>query len=281
VVKKPLCTLVKTIPPDMKNLLILCFLLQSLISNGQKTYLDENKVQVIDPSIAKYYKILENNSQSDSYKELCYFITGEKESEETFIKSKGKFIKTGESLTWHKNGQLKSRTIYLKGEKQGRDSTWYGSGQLKSEKTYVDGKYENELITYWQNGKIKRKDFFKKDQFRKGLCFDSLGNEIKHFDYEIMPLYEGGDKQLIDDIAYNLVYPERSKNAGTQGRVIVRFVVNEDGGISSVSILEGVRPELDEEAMRAVKTLKKFTPAYQDGEPVPVFYMVPVSFILK
>ncbi|MGB8490041.1 MAG: energy transducer TonB, partial [Bacteroidales bacterium] len=81
--------------------------------------------------------------------------------------------------------------------------------------------------------------------------------------------------------ANKLNYPIKSINSGIHGRVLVRFTVNTDGTISSVGIQEGVSPELNEEAMRVVKKLKKFKPGYQDGEPVPVFYMVPITFILN
>lgn len=265
----------------MKKLLILILLAQSLYSNAQKIYLDENKVQVTEPSTAKYYKIVESGNDSKGYKELHFYLTGEKESENTFIKSSGKFVKNGKSISWYKNGQLKSECNFIKGERDGKELTYYDNGQLKSEISDLDGQDKQLIVTYWKNGKTKRRDLFIKDKLETGFCFDSLGNEIEHFDYEGMPQYKGGDQQLLNDIANNLDYPIKSRDAGIQGRVLVRFVVSTDGSISSVSILEGVSPELNAEAIRVVKTLKRFKPGYQDGEPVPVFYMVPISFNLR
>ena len=43
----------------------------------------------------------------------------------------------------------------------------------------------------------------------------------------------------------------------------------------------GVDPDLDSEAARAVSQLGKFLPGKQGGKPVPVYYMVPVTFTLK
>jgi TonB family protein len=234
-----------------------------------------------DPSNAKYYNIVETENDSNGYKEIHFYLTGEKESENTFINSSGKFVKNGKSLSWYINGQLKSESNYIKGELDGKESTYYENGQLKSEINDLDNQNERLIVTYWKNGKIKRRDFFRKEQLQTGVCFDSLGNEIKHFDYEVMPQYKGGDQRLINDIANNLEYPIKSRDAGIQGRVLVRFVVSTDGSITSVSILEGVSPELNAEAIRVVKTLKKFKPGLQDGEPVPVFYGVPISFNLR
>ncbi|MCJ7448145.1 MAG: TonB family protein [Bacteroidales bacterium] len=263
----------------MKKLIILILLFQSVILNAQKVFLDENKVQISDSSSAEYYKIVEPSI--DGYKELHFYITGERESENIYIRSSGKYVKNGKSLSWFKNGLEKSEGTFIKGKQDGMELKYYDNGQLKSKINYIDDQYDKVIETFWKNEKIKRRDFYNLGKFENGNCYDSLGNEIKHFDFEIMPQYKGGDRQIISDIAYNLDYPTKSRDAGIQGRVLVRFVVNINGTISSVSILEGASPELNEEAIRVVKTLKKFKPGFQDGEPVPVFYMVPITFTLK
>ena len=58
----------------------------------------------------------------------------------------------------------------------------------------------------------------------------------------------------------NTIYPEASKAQNIQGRVIIRFCVTEKGGVSQISVLKGVSPELDAEAIRVVKTLPDFNP---------------------
>ncbi len=76
-------------------------------------------------------------------------------------------------------------------------------------------------------------------------------------------------------------YPEIAKENNIQGKVIVRFCVTPKGGVSQVSVLKGVDPELDKEAMRVVTTLPPFKPGKQGGKPVPVWFMVPIAFTLK
>jgi protein TonB len=98
---------------------------------------------------------------------------------------------------------------------------------------------------------------------------------------EEMPMFPGGDPALLTYIAQNTVYPEVAKENNIQGRVIVRFCVTSKGGVSQVSILKGVDPELDKEAIRVVNTLPAFKPGKQGGKPVPVWYMVPITFTLK
>jgi periplasmic protein TonB len=98
---------------------------------------------------------------------------------------------------------------------------------------------------------------------------------------EEMPMFPGGDVELLKYIAANTVYPEVAKENNIQGRVIIRFCVTSKGGVSQVSVLKGVDPELDKEAIRVVNTLPTFKPGKQGGKPVPVWYMVPITFTLK
>jgi protein TonB len=98
---------------------------------------------------------------------------------------------------------------------------------------------------------------------------------------EEMPMFPGGDPALLAYIAANTQYPEIAKENNIQGKVIVRFCVTSKGGVNQVSVLKGVDPELDKEAIRVVTTLPLFKPGKQGGKPVPVWYMVPIAFTLK
>jgi protein TonB len=98
---------------------------------------------------------------------------------------------------------------------------------------------------------------------------------------EEMPMFPGGDVALLKYIADHTQYPEVAKENNIQGKVIVRFCVTSKGGVSQVSILKGVDPELDKEAIRVVNTLPAFKPGKQGGKPVPVWYMVPITYTLK
>jgi periplasmic protein TonB len=98
---------------------------------------------------------------------------------------------------------------------------------------------------------------------------------------EEMPMFPGGEVALLKYIMDHTQYPEIAKENNIQGKVIVRFCVTSKGGVSQVSILKSVDPELDKEAIRVVNTLPTFKPGKQGGKPVPVWYMVPIAFTLK
>ena len=97
---------------------------------------------------------------------------------------------------------------------------------------------------------------------------------------ETMPQYPGGEIELLKFLAENTKYPEAAKTKKVQGKVIVRFVVNKDGNVERVSVLEGVNPDLDNEAMRVIGKLSGFTPGIVRGKPVSVYYMIPINFAL-
>ncbi|MCE5347451.1 MAG: energy transducer TonB [Bacteroidales bacterium] len=98
---------------------------------------------------------------------------------------------------------------------------------------------------------------------------------------EEMPMFPGGEGELLKYIAEHVEYPEIAKENNIQGRVIIRFCVTAKGGVNQVSVLKGVDPELDAEAIRVVNSLPPFKPGKQGGKPVPVWYMVPITFTLK
>ena len=98
---------------------------------------------------------------------------------------------------------------------------------------------------------------------------------------EEMPEFPGGQIELLKYIFEHTNYPEVAKENNIQGKVIVRFCVTAKGTVSQISVLKGVDAELDKEAMRVVATLPAFKPGKQGGKPVPVWYMVPITYTLK
>lgn len=98
---------------------------------------------------------------------------------------------------------------------------------------------------------------------------------------EVMPEYPGGHVALMRYIAQNVEYPQVAQENGTQGKVVVQFVVDTDGSIINAHVLTSVDPYLDKEALRVIKSMPRWTPGKQKGKPVRVKYTVPVNFRLS
>jgi TonB family protein len=85
---------------------------------------------------------------------------------------------------------------------------------------------------------------------------------------------------MLKYISNNARYPEAAKADKAEGKVIVRFMVTSYGNAEDVTVLKGVHPLLDAEAVRVVSTLTGFEPGTQGGKPVNVWYMVPINFVM-
>jgi len=76
-------------------------------------------------------------------------------------------------------------------------------------------------------------------------------------------------------------YPEIARKANVEGRVIVQFVVDENGDIREPVILRGIGGGCDEEAIRIITEHAKFVPGRQRGRAVPVKFSLPITFKLR
>ena len=98
---------------------------------------------------------------------------------------------------------------------------------------------------------------------------------------EKMPEYPGGIEALLKFLSENIHYPEVASKAGVQGRVLVNFIVEKDGTISNIHVIQKVNEYLDAEAVRVVGAMPKWTPGMNDGKAVRVKYTVPITFRLN
>jgi protein TonB len=76
------------------------------------------------------------------------------------------------------------------------------------------------------------------------------------------------------------MYPFNAQRLGIQGRVILQFVVAVDGEISDIRIIRKVNDELDQEAIRVVKSMPRWKPGLIENEPVRVYFTLPINFKL-
>lgn len=96
-----------------------------------------------------------------------------------------------------------------------------------------------------------------------------------------MPKFPGGMQAMMKYLSTNVKYPVEAQKKGVSGRVIIQFVVMEDGTLGQEKVVRGVDPLLDEEALRVVKAMPKWTPGVADGKTVKVRFTIPVMFSLS
>ncbi len=102
------------------------------------------------------------------------------------------------------------------------------------------------------------------------------------FIVEEMPDFKGkGPDGFREYLGKNLNYPKIAAENGISGRVFVRFIVEEDGSVSNVTVVKGVDPALDAEAVRVIKNSPNWKPGKQRGQKVRVSFTFPINFALQ
>lgn len=103
--------------------------------------------------------------------------------------------------------------------------------------------------------------------------------EVYEYDYVWeKPSFPGGDDKLMRFINKERHYPEAAYKAGIQGRVTCSFIVNSDGAVSDIQVYKGVEPSLNEEAVRILSLMPRWSPGRINGMPVPVRVIRTVPF---
>lgn len=97
---------------------------------------------------------------------------------------------------------------------------------------------------------------------------------------EVMPEFPGGLRSMGRFFKKQYKYPASARDAGVQGVVHVRFVVNTDGSIRDPKVVRGIGAGCDKEALRLVSIMPKWIPGEQNGDKVPVYRTIPISFRL-
>lgn len=153
----------------------------------------------------------------------------------------------------------------------------YDKCNLPMKQIFVKEKNEKDLeyvYHFADTGGVILRHF---DQFP--LAGDNQGNiEIDYNKY--MPEFPGGPEALMNFMQDNIKYPRMAREDKISGRVIVSFIVEKDGSIDDVNVLQSVDRSLDAEAVRVVKAMPKWKPAFVEGKPVRVQFNLPVKFTL-
>ena len=94
------------------------------------------------------------------------------------------------------------------------------------------------------------------------------------------PMFPGGEQALMLFIKANLKYPPQAAKRKAEGKVVMTFVVDKTGKVTEIKVAKSVDIYLDTEAIRVCKLLPDFYPARQNGEPVSVWFTLPITFKL-
>ena len=147
---------------------------------------------------------------------------------------------------------------------------------FSSPKSDVEDKGNEKIVNTATDGEISNLDV---QVSRDGREVVDVLNVRK--DPEVAAEYPGGTPALMRFLSTKVKYPKEAEKRGEQGKAYVQFVVKSDGNVDYVQIAKTSGSKvLDDEAVRVVKSMPRWTPAKQDGENVSSMLTLPVAFKL-
>ncbi len=96
-----------------------------------------------------------------------------------------------------------------------------------------------------------------------------------------MPQFPTGEEGLGKFISEYIKYPSRAKDEGIQGRILCSFIIRKDGAVSNLEVINGLDNDLDNEALRVLSMMPKWTPGKNDNKVVSVKCILPIDFTLE
>jgi protein TonB len=95
--------------------------------------------------------------------------------------------------------------------------------------------------------------------------------------------FPGGRRALVAYIVKHLKVPEIAEELGLEFKLRMKFVVHEDGTVSNVSVVKGMKdcPECDLEVIRVLEGMPQWKPALNQGQAVKSYYILPISIHLR
>jgi protein TonB len=250
----------------MKTILISCFCFCSLLSVAQfkeSFYALDGNWQQTDEKNAKFLLWIHLDSATSNWAYSYYHMWGSQIKTETYKDHDGKVL-NGLCCYYYTSGDLDSVGHYKDGKKEGK---FYRYALLPNDSLKQTMRYE-----YANDSLISAVDPAK-DSLRKIDLKDSVNNRESAF--------PGGVRGWQYYLQHHLQYPDRAIDHEIQGKVIVDFIIDEQGDISEPVIWKSVEYSLDREAMRMVQQSGKWLPALYQGNPVLSYKKQPVVFRME
>ena len=174
------------------------------------------------------------------------------------------------------------KKVVKKGRQDGKIKMAVKTIEVKDAKTTNANSVE--VVTAEKSDKDQKAVVMEKDSAKTVVPVVSMDSPEADGAFDVvekMPEFPGGIGELMKFLSMTVKYPEAAEKAGTQGRVVVSFIVEKDGSVSNAKVQKSVSEELDAEALRVVNAMPKWTPGKQKGQAVRVKYTIPISFRLS
>jgi TonB family protein len=207
-----------------------------------------------------------------------------------------RLVQDGHATFYHKNGNIERTGLYVQGLPSGVLKTYYINGNPHSVRVF---KEKEELIAqYWtvagQSLLVNGTGLItEQHEYATGAIYIEVKDSVQLRSYYIeqndtiyhhtqTPAeYRGGMETFYRGIAKTMKYPATARRNGVEGRVYVKFIVNEQGALTNASVIKGIGSGCDTEALVACLEQKDWQPARYNNKPVKMQMVLPVTFRLQ
>ncbi len=229
-----------------------------------KEYYKNGKIRMIGNSSTNNLNLKYQGPQ------VTYFLNGHK----LRIANYANGALAGDEVQYYPNGKFYCSKTYVKDKPPFFDEYKDSTGKVMATdgnglwKEYMDEDFKNNFI----EGEVALG--FKEGKW-EGVLYDSMKVILQYRDGEVIssntngisgdrvPEFPGGLNAFANYIGHSLRYPDKARTNGTQGKVIVCFVVERDGSLSNFKVIRGVGDGIDEEAVRVLQLCPKWFPEYK------------------
>jgi TonB family protein len=194
-------------------------------------------------------------------------------------------IKDGYSISYYKNNFLFSEGNYSIGYKNGLWKYYHNNGNLEREITYNNGTVDGTCYHYDLNNKKIFKTVVEKGVDKETYYINESGieNKILNISFsKYLPKFPGGLNGLNRFLQKNVQYPQEAIDKGINGKVIIHFLVDNNGNVLYPRIYRSIHPLLDQEALRVVRMMPKWTVSVKVNKSNKCsIFLQPVNFSLN
>ena len=156
--------------------------------------------------------------------------------------------------------------------------------EIKTETITVTKKEKNKLVKYTttisiENLGLVEKKYVIGNKDWKVRSYE-LGLDAPTF-VEVMPEFEGGQSEFLKYLTEHIEYPSLDSSENINTKLVIEFIVNEEGEITMTRILRSINPSFDNHVIEVLKNMPKWKPGMNNGKFVPVKMVIPINIELK
>jgi antitoxin component YwqK of YwqJK toxin-antitoxin module len=187
----------------------------------------------------------------------------------------------GLGLRWNAEQKITDSLIFEEGGK-GVNHGYWSDGKLRERGSYMAGKKDGQWTYYFKNGNKCQDVQYAADSAIAYTCYDEQGNvQQKNCIYEQEAEFPGGEKgwlRYLTDNLGNVKLPDEYYKGNIYGTVWIQFIVEIDGSVSGMKVVDAVDPGLDEVALNIIRRSPRWKYAIQYNRPVRAYRLQPITF---